>query len=81
MSEAKKKLFQPRSEFGIVQGMRLLLRGLRARGFRKLRTCSTKPGIATSSLEHAENCNGCMKCFLICPDFAIVVEPVQEQIG
>lgn len=28
--------------------------------------------------KHAENCNGCMQCFLICPDFAILVEQVQE---
>ena len=24
--------------------------------------------------KHAERCNGCMKCFMICPDFAITVE-------
>jgi NAD-dependent dihydropyrimidine dehydrogenase PreA subunit len=28
--------------------------------------------------EHAENCNGCLKCFHICPDFAVAVEPVEE---
>jgi formate dehydrogenase (NADP+) beta subunit len=28
--------------------------------------------------KHAENCNGCLKCFQICPDFAILVEQVQE---
>ena len=25
-----------------------------------------------------ENCNGCMKCFMICPDFAITVELKEE---
>jgi NAD-dependent dihydropyrimidine dehydrogenase PreA subunit len=28
--------------------------------------------------EHSENCNGCLKCFQICPDFAIAVEPATE---
>lgn len=23
---------------------------------------------------HSEDCNGCLKCFMICPDFAITVE-------
>ena len=30
--------------------------------------------------EHAENCNGCLKCFHICPDFAITVEPADGSV-
>jgi NAD-dependent dihydropyrimidine dehydrogenase PreA subunit len=28
--------------------------------------------------KRTENCNGCMKCFTICPDFAITVEEVMD---
>ena len=28
--------------------------------------------------KHAENCNGCLKCFQICPEFAISVEPEEK---
>jgi NAD-dependent dihydropyrimidine dehydrogenase PreA subunit len=28
--------------------------------------------------KRAEECNGCMKCFLICPDFAITVEQIED---
>lgn len=39
-----------------------------------------KPGAVNTSgyrymvPAHAEKCNGCLKCFMICPDFAITVE-------
>jgi NAD-dependent dihydropyrimidine dehydrogenase PreA subunit len=29
-------------------------------------------------VKHAENCNGCLKCFQICADFAISVEPEED---
>lgn len=33
-----------------------------------------KAGYLYLAVKHEANCNGCMKCATICPDFAITVE-------
>jgi len=37
-----------------------------------------KAGYLYMEAKQDENCTGCMKCFMICPDFAITVESREE---
>ena len=36
-------------------------------------------GVKPPSPIHLDRCNGCMKCVIYCPDFAIVVEQATKQ--
>ena len=35
-------------------------------------------GYQYMSVAHSEKCNGCLKCFMICPDFAISIKVEDE---
>ena len=39
-----------------------------------------KAGYLYVQAKQDENCTGCMKCFMICPDFAITVELKEEDV-
>ena len=77
MSEPKKKCFKPEVNSALCKECGYCCEVCEQDVFENSEMFN-QAGYRYIIAKHAENCNGCMKCFLICPDFAILVEQVQE---
>jgi NAD-dependent dihydropyrimidine dehydrogenase PreA subunit len=73
MSEAKKKSFNPEVNSALCKECGYCCEVCEQQVFENSGMFN-KAGYRYVIPKHADNCNGCMKCFLICPDFAIMVE-------
>jgi NAD-dependent dihydropyrimidine dehydrogenase PreA subunit len=77
MSEAKKKSFNPEVNSALCKDCGYCCEVCEESVFENSGVFN-KAGYRYIITKHAENCTGCMKCFLICPDFAILVSQVHE---
>jgi len=79
MSEAKKKIFNPQVNSALCKECGYCCE-VCEQGVFENSGMFNQAGYRYFISEHKEKCNGCMKCFLICPDFAILVEQGSEEV-
>jgi NAD-dependent dihydropyrimidine dehydrogenase PreA subunit len=80
MSESKKKRFLPEVNSALCKECQYC-REVCETGVFESSGLFNKAGYRYIIPKNAELCNGCMKCFTICPDFAITVEEVMDIIA
>jgi NAD-dependent dihydropyrimidine dehydrogenase PreA subunit len=77
MSKTRKKRFRPEVNSALCKECQYC-REVCETGVFESSGLFNKAGYRYIIPRHAEKCDGCMKCFTICPDFAITVEEVVD---
>ena len=77
MSEAKKRRFKPEVNSALCKECGYCSE-VCEQGVFENSGLFNKAGYRYVVSKYPENCNGCMKCFTICPDFAVTVEQIEE---
>jgi NAD-dependent dihydropyrimidine dehydrogenase PreA subunit len=80
MSETRKKRFRPEVNSALCKECQYC-REVCEPGVFESSGLFNQAGYRYIVPKHAESCNGCMKCFTICPDFAITVEEVLDMLA